>query len=113
IGPVMFGVALLDRYLSRRECFLHRRAIQASERVSPYVPLMLRLGVSAFFTAVFVYGCLGDTMILTPELRTHHAWICWLQLAIAVSVLIPQSAVVAGSGIIFLYAYAVVEYGLF
>src|SRR5262245_37915731 len=74
VVPVMFAIALLDRYLTRRECLLHRHAHRLTEQASPYFPLVLRLGVSAFFGAVFVYGCLGRSMILTPELQTHQEW---------------------------------------
>jgi hypothetical protein len=111
--PFMFAVALADRYLTRRECLLHRTASRATQRLSPYFPVVLRGGVAAFFTAVFVYGCLGEAMILTPELHTHSAWICWLQLAIALTALSRPTARYAGAGIVLLYGYAIAEYGLF
>jgi hypothetical protein len=111
--PLMFAVALVDRYLTRRECLLHRHARLATQRLSPYFPLVLRSGVAAFFMAVFVYGCLGDAMILTPELHTHNAWICWLQLAIALLALPRATARYAGLGIVALYAYGIAAYGLF
>jgi len=113
LGPMIFAVALADRYLTRSECLLHRGANRITQRAAPYFPLTLRVGVSAFFSAVFVFGCLGDSMILTPELHTHRAWICWLQLAIAVAVLVPRTVVLAAAGIVFLYAYGVAEYGLY
>ncbi len=113
VGPLMFAVAFLDRYLTQRECFLHRRATLLTERTSPYFPLVLRLGVSAFFTTVFAYGCLGRSMILTPELHTHQDWICWVQLALAALVLFPRTMGFAGLGIVFLYFFAVSQYGLF
>lgn len=113
VGPLMFAVALADNYLTRRECFLHRKANVLTDRVSGYFPLLLRIGVSAFFAAVFAYACLGDSMILTPELHTHRQWICWVQLVIAVLVLVPRTIVLAGAGIIILYAYGVTQYGLF
>jgi len=113
LGPLMFAVALVDRYLTRRECLLHRGANRISERVAPYFPLVLRAGVSAFFTAVFVFGCFGESMILTPELHTHQAWICWFQLAIAIAVLVPRTVALAAAGIVLLYAYGVIEYGLY
>lgn len=113
VGPLMFAIAWVDRYLTRRECFLHRKAKLGTQRLSPYFPVALRLGVSAFFTAVFVYGCFGKAMILTPELHTHSRWICWLQLAIALLALSSRSAGIAGAGIIALFAYGVAEYGLY
>jgi hypothetical protein len=113
IGPLMFAIAFMDRYLTQRECFLHKRATRLTERTSPYFPLVLQAGVSAFFLAVFVYGCLGKSIILTPELHTHEAWICWVQLALAVLVLSQRTMALAGLGIVFLYFFAVMEYGLF
>ena len=83
VATLIFVVSLLDSHLAQRKPFLDGRARALVERVSKQFPLLLRWGVSAFFTAVFVYGCLYDWMILTPELRTHSGWICWIQLAIA------------------------------
>ena len=111
--PLVFAVALADRYLTRRQCLLHRTASLATQRLSPYFPLVMRAGVAAFFSAVFVYGCLGDAMILTPELHTHSTWICWVQLAIALAALSRRTARYAGIGIAALYAYAIAAYGLF
>ena len=113
IAPLMFAVALIDRYLTRRECYLHKRASLLSDRLSPYFPQLVRAGVSSFFASVFAYGCLGKTMILTPELQTHSEWICWLQLAIAALVLIPRTVAGAALGIVFLYGFGIAEYGLF
>jgi hypothetical protein len=113
VGPLIFAVVLLDRYLTQRECVLHRGASRFTEQVAPYFPLVLRVGVSAFFTAVFVYGCLGESMILTPELHTHRTWICWFQLVIALAVLVPRTVALAGAGIVVLYAYGIIEYGLY
>ena len=110
VGPLMFAVAFLDR-AAQRECF--QQGHPATERTSPYFPLVLRLGVSAFFTTVFAYGCLGRSMILTPELHTHQDWICWVQLALAALVVFPRTMGFAGLGIVFLYFFAVSQYGLF
>src|SRR5437870_3500682 len=52
-------------------------------------------------------------MILYSELHTHTEWICWIQLAIAIFALLPRTAMFAGVGIAFLYAYGVHSYGLF
>lgn len=111
--PLIFAVALVDRYLTRRECVLHRRATTVTRHLSPYFPVALRFGVSAFFTTVFVYGWLGNAMILTPELHTHRAWIYWLQLAIAVFALSRVSAPFAGLGIVVLYGCGIAEYGVY
>lgn len=110
VGPLMFAVVLADRYLTRRQCVLHRQAAALTERLSAYFPGTLRLGVSGFLAAVFLYSGLYGGMILTPELRTDAEWIRWAQLGIALLVLIPRTAFLAGIGIIFLYGYAM--YGI-
>src|SRR5262249_30246575 len=92
---------------------LHRHAHRLTEQASPYFPLVLRLGVSAFFGAVFVYGCLGRSMILTPELQTHQEWVCWIQLLLSVLVLFRRTMLATGVGIVFLYCLGIAEYGLF
>jgi hypothetical protein len=112
VATLIFVVSLVDSYLSRRTPLFARAGILV-DGVSKHFALLLRWGVSAFFTAVFVYGCLHDWMILTPELRTHSAWICWVQLAIAIFALTSRTAVMAGIGIIFLYGVGVAQYGFF
>jgi uncharacterized membrane protein YphA (DoxX/SURF4 family) len=113
VGPLMFGVALVDRYLTRRQCMLHRRATALTDRLSAYFPTVLRLGVSGFLGAVFLYSGLHGGMILTPELKTDAEWVRWIQLGIAMLVLFPRTAFLAGFGIIFLYGYAMMAYGVF
>jgi uncharacterized membrane protein YphA (DoxX/SURF4 family) len=113
VGPLMFAVALADRYLTRRQCFLHRRATALTERLSTHFPTALRLGVSGFLAAVFLYSGLHGGMILTPELKTDAQWVRWVQLGIAFLVLVPRAAFLAGLGIFFLYGYAIAQYGLF
>ncbi len=111
--PLMFGIAMLDRALTQRRAPLQRAAEELTGRMSQYFPLLLRGGVAIFLTAAFAYGCLGESMILTPELHTHAAWVCWLQLALAISALLPQTAFITGIGIVGLYVYGIAEYGLF
>jgi len=113
VATLIFVVSLLDSHLAQRKPFLDGRARALVERVSKQFPLLLRWGVSAFFTAVFVYGCLYDWMILTPELRTHSGWICWIQLAIAIFALTRRTALISGVGIVFLYGFGISQYGIF
>jgi len=113
VAPLIFAVSLLDSYLTRRRSMLGGWVGALEDRVSANFPLLLRLGVSGFFTAVFAYGCLHDWMILTPELRTHSSWICWIQLAVAICALKERTAAIAGIGIFFLYVFGVSQYGLF
>jgi hypothetical protein len=113
IAPLIFVIAFVDDYLARRRSPLVPRVQTIEARVSRLFPLLLRFGTSAFFFAVFGYGCLHEWMILTPELRTHSAWICVVQLAIAVCALSRRTAFIAGIGIVFLFAFGVRQYGLF
>jgi hypothetical protein len=112
-APLIFASSLLDGYLAERTDLTKRRPNALVAAVSTHFPLLLRIGVAGFFTAVFVYGCLNEWMILTPELRTHARWVCWIQLAIAICALFPRTAVISGIGIVFLYADGIVEYGVF
>ena len=111
--PLMFVIAIVDRALMRRQSSLQRAAEELTERTAQYFPLILRGGVAIFFTAAFVYGCLGESMILTPELHTHAGWVCWLQLVLAILALFSLTAFATGLGIFVLYGYAISQYGLF
>jgi len=113
LAPLIFGISLLDHYLTQRKCLLHRYTSALTDRVAHHFPLLVRLSVSSFFAAVFLYGCLHGWTILTPELHTHTEWICWVQLGVVVLVLSRRSAVFAGIGIVLLYGYGVSSYGLF
>jgi len=113
IAPLIFVVAFVDDYLARRPVQLVPAAQKIESRITAQFPLLLRIGVSAFFLAVFAYGCVHEWMILTPELRTHSGWICIVQLIVAVCALNRRTSVVSGAGIIFLYVFGVSQYGLF
>lgn len=113
VAPLMFLVAYLDRYLARNGGRFHDTLQAASDRLTPYFPATLRLGVSAFFAVVFVYSWTAGSVILTPDLRTDAPWVRWLQLALAVFALSPRTAFLTGGGIAILYAYAVSVYGGF
>ena len=113
VAPLIFVVSLLDSHLAQRGSILGGRIRAFEDLVSAHTPALLRLGVSAFFIAVFAYGCLHDWMILTPELHTRFAWICWIQLAVAMFALAQRTGAIAGIGIVFLYVLGVSQYGLF
>lgn len=68
-----------------------------------------RIGTGVFFVGV---GLVGG-IILTPELTTDSCYVLYVQLIIAISVLFKRSLLVAGFGILFLYADAVYSYGIF
>lgn len=110
---LMFVVAATDRWLCERDFAAQRQMRELSARAARWFPLGLRLGVALFLTAAFAFGCAGQVMILTPELHTPRAWICWLQLALALFALTRRTAPLTGLGIVFLYFYGVAGYGLY
>ena len=69
----------------------------------------LRLVIAAFFLADFAVG----HVYLTPDLRTDHEWVSWVQLLIAVGVASRRTMPFAGAGIIVLWLLALMDYGLF
>lgn len=109
VGPIMFAVAYVDRHPVFRRSWLSRSAGDLTDRVQPYFPITLRLGVSVFFTAAAAYG----GFILTPELKTEDNWVPAMHLAIAGLALLPRTAFLAGFGMIALYTHAVTEFGLY
>lgn len=68
-----------------------------------------RIGTGVFFIVLW----LVSGIILTPDLVTDAGYIPYVQLLIAFSVLFKRGLVVAGGGILFLYFYAMTEYGVF
>ena len=73
------------------------------------IEILLRATYGAFFVSLWAVG----GIILTPELTTKVAAISWLQLAIAACFLWRRSMILASAGIVFLYGYAIWNYGLF
>ena len=105
IFSVLIFIALLvDRWLARRVSAMVTTSFcpHAEERI-------LRVGMGAFFVALFATG----GTILTPELKTGADWPAWLQLGIAASLLSARSCIVGGVGILVLLAYAAGQYGIF
>lgn len=78
-------------------------------------PLWLRLDdfmrfvIAAFFVAIFAVG----GVYLTPDLRTPHEWVSWMQLVIAALVFSRRTMPFAAAGIIALWVLALSEYQLF
>ncbi|MBV8868277.1 MAG: hypothetical protein JOY65_02505 [Acetobacteraceae bacterium] len=71
--------------------------------------VLIRAVLGGFFVALWMNG----GIILTPELKTTVAWVPWLQLAIAVSMIWRQTLVLAALGMATLYVYAIDQYCLF
>ncbi|MBI3515777.1 MAG: hypothetical protein HY060_17210 [Proteobacteria bacterium] len=86
--------AMVDRFLA------------PLEHVQAY---FMRIGVGAFFVCLWVKG----GIILTPELTTESTTLPWLQLLIAIGTIWRRTCLLSGLGIVALYAYATVNYGVF
>src|ERR1700733_5046779 len=70
---------------------------------------LYRAGTAAFFVALFTLG----NIILTPELLTGQAAVPWLQAAIALGMFWRSTMILSAAGIVALYVYGVVNYGLY
>jgi len=68
-----------------------------------------RIGTGIFFVGIWLVG----NVILTPELLSDAWYISYIQLSIAIAVLFRKGLLLAGVGILGLYALAIYDYGLF
>jgi hypothetical protein len=69
----------------------------------------MRFVIAAFFVAIFAVG----GVYLTPDLKTPHEWVSWMQLLIAVLVFSRKTLPLAAAGIIGLWLLALTQYELF
>jgi hypothetical protein len=104
-------------------CFLATRLVETSrygvmildalDRVT--TPLWRRLDdyvraiIAAFFVAIFAVG----GIYLTPDLKTPHEWVSWVQLLIAAGIFSRRTMPLSAAGIIGLWALAVRDYGIY
>jgi hypothetical protein len=65
--------------------------------------------IAAFFVAVFAVG----GVYLTPDLKTPHEWVSWMQLLIAALVFSRRTRPLAAAGILGLWVLALTDYELF
>lgn len=87
--------------------------LNALDRVTALIrtdtSLLVRAVCGFFFVSLWSLG----GIILTPELKTDLSWIPWLQLAIAATLIWKRTLPLAGLGIVFLFGFAVSQYGAF
>lgn len=69
----------------------------------------MRFVIAAFFVAIFAVG----GVYLTPDLKSPHEWVSWMQLVIAALVFSRKTMPVAAAGIIGLWLLALTQYELF
>jgi hypothetical protein len=106
-ATLMFISYVMDGLAARNGWF--RRIERVLLCCKPFIPVLIRAAVGAFFALLWLAG---DT-ILTPELKTTSTWIPWLQLAIAVSTLWRRALTFTAAGITALYVIGVRQYGAF
>ena len=79
--------------------------------------LVVRLVGAGFFASLWTLQFpalwLLKPVLLTPELTTGHAFVPWLQLAIAIALLSRYTLMAAAGGIVVLFGMSVAEYGVF
>jgi hypothetical protein len=75
---------------------------------------ILRIAGAVFFLALAGWHLAkGTSFYLTPELITSASWVPWLQLAVGLCALSSVTAPITGLGVLWLYAAAVADYGLY
>ncbi|CAA6804059.1 MAG: Unknown protein, partial [uncultured Thiotrichaceae bacterium] len=70
---------------------------------------IVRIGTGVICIVMWMMG----GVIIAPELYSDAGFISWVHLLIAVAVLFRQTLLIAGVGLLTLYAYAVYVYGIF
>ena len=106
---VMFATAYIDALLTERAHTLNRLVQQITVFFQPNAFLLIRTGVFFFLLAVSYLG----NVLLTPELQTDWPWVRWLQLLMALLVILPKTAFLTAVGIAILYLGAIYQYGWF
>ena len=106
---VMFATAYIDVLLTQRAHALNKFVHKISNFFEPNAFLLIRTGVFMFLLAVSYMG----NVLLTPELQTAWPWVRWLQLLMAVLVVMPKTAFLTAIGIAILYISAIYQYGWF
>ncbi len=107
--PVIFVTAYIDVLLAQRAHGLNELVTKVSNFFEPNAFLLLRTGVFLFLLAVSYMG----NVLLTPELQTEWPWVRWLQLLMALLVVMPKTAFLTAIGLAFLYVCAIYQYGWF
>ena len=82
---------------------------RATAPIRQQTEILMRATYGAFFISLWGHG----GIILTPELTTQATAISWLQLAIAGCFMWQRTLVLAAAGMVFLYGFALQQYGLF
>ncbi len=101
----------IDRFMHRKRVFSDWLGNLVISQVQAF--WITRLTASIVFAALFVYGLMGESIYLTPELQTRSPFVKWLHLLLAVGVWFRPTVPVTGIGIFVLYGLGVADYGLY
>ncbi len=84
------------------------------KRLDDLSVLILRLSAAVFLISLWVwYELQGTAFYITPELKTHSAYVPWLQLALGCCALFRRSVPAVSLGIFAFFGFAIRDYGLF
>jgi hypothetical protein len=103
---------LVDRYIYERGYLaaFDRKMKMFDNRAH----LIMRVAAGIFFLSLFIWSRVyGTSFYLTPELKTTAAYVPWLHLATALSLLWRRTVPLAGVAIFVLYIAAVRDFGIF
>ena len=103
---VVGGLVPLDRWLERRDAY--QRLNASLEARSDQSRLVMRIGTGM----VLLLAWQAD-LLLMPDLRVPAAWVGWLQFALAALLLFRRTTVIAGFGLLFLYALGIGMVGVY
>lgn len=107
VGAIaVISLVFIDRFLAMSTTY--GKISEWFEERRIHGPLAMRVGAGM----TLLLSWQADAL-LVPDLPVEHAWIGWLQFAIAITLIFPRLMAVAGAGILFLWILGVGQYGLF
>jgi len=108
---LIYAFFWFDRYVFRKRIL--EDVLRRCTLTEPAAFMLMRGAALVFFAAISAYGVCGHAFLLTPELKTEHRWVPWVQLGMAISALHRRTVPLIGVGIASLYIGAVIQYGIF
>ncbi|GLR46174.1 hypothetical protein GCM10007880_66920 [Mesorhizobium amorphae] len=113
IGAVLLSICFvivmfwLDAWLALSP--VYTEYIRRFEHWREASPDLLRIGLGLFLWALWLLG----GIILTPELKIGGTYISWVQFCLSLCTLTWPTTLIAGVGVLGLYAYGIHDYGVF
>jgi hypothetical protein len=106
IGALLFGTIVDETFVGRS---LNRSLRRLRSTIPMQGEVLVRACCAFQLISLWAYG----GIILTPELKTDIGWVSWLQLAMAACLLARRTVVLTALGIVGLYVFAAIKYGVF